>query len=178
MISSRGISWEVTASQATLWPNCECHTIKSENRHSFPGNVLSLNHSHYNKFKREGRGILEIKCILPGSGINCQAKFSPFLHSLTKEASSLLLTPLPLRMSGIMWCSNGNWYHWTGIPDWSLYYIGISGKANISFFSLIYYFVIQLGVAFMEVQEQCLANTEVDAHSQLLDGTQGPQWRS
>jgi hypothetical protein len=25
---------------------------------------------------------------------------------------------------------------------------------------------------------QCLANTEVDAHSQLLDGTQGPQWRS
>jgi hypothetical protein len=22
------------------------------------------------------------------------------------------------------------------------------------------------------------ANTEVDAHSQLLDGTQGPQWRS
>jgi hypothetical protein len=25
---------------------------------------------------------------------------------------------------------------------------------------------------------QGLANTEVDAHSQLLDGTQGPQWRS
>ena len=25
---------------------------------------------------------------------------------------------------------------------------------------------------------QCLANTEVNAHSQLLDGTQGPQWRS
>jgi hypothetical protein len=25
---------------------------------------------------------------------------------------------------------------------------------------------------------QCLANTEVDAHSHLLDGTQGPQWRS
>jgi hypothetical protein len=23
-----------------------------------------------------------------------------------------------------------------------------------------------------------LANTEVDAHSQLLDGSQGPQWRS
>jgi hypothetical protein len=23
-----------------------------------------------------------------------------------------------------------------------------------------------------------LVNTEVDAHSQLLDGTQGPQWRS
>jgi hypothetical protein len=23
-----------------------------------------------------------------------------------------------------------------------------------------------------------LANTEVDAHSQLMDGTQGPQWRS
>jgi hypothetical protein len=23
-----------------------------------------------------------------------------------------------------------------------------------------------------------LANTEVDVHSQLLDGTQGPQWRS
>jgi hypothetical protein len=25
---------------------------------------------------------------------------------------------------------------------------------------------------------QCLVNTEVDAHSHLLDGTQGPQWRS
>ena len=25
---------------------------------------------------------------------------------------------------------------------------------------------------------QCLANTEVDAHSHLLDGTQGSQWRS
>jgi hypothetical protein len=25
---------------------------------------------------------------------------------------------------------------------------------------------------------QCLANTEVDTHSQLLDGSQGPQWRS
>jgi hypothetical protein len=25
---------------------------------------------------------------------------------------------------------------------------------------------------------QGLANTEVDAHSQLLDGSQGPQWRS
>jgi hypothetical protein len=25
---------------------------------------------------------------------------------------------------------------------------------------------------------QCLANTEVDAHSQLLDETRGPQWRS
>jgi hypothetical protein len=23
-----------------------------------------------------------------------------------------------------------------------------------------------------------LANTELDAHSQLLDGSQGPQWRS
>jgi hypothetical protein len=23
-----------------------------------------------------------------------------------------------------------------------------------------------------------LANTEVDAHSQLMDGSQGPQWRS
>jgi hypothetical protein len=25
---------------------------------------------------------------------------------------------------------------------------------------------------------QGLANTEVDAHSQLVDGSQGPQWRS
>lgn len=25
---------------------------------------------------------------------------------------------------------------------------------------------------------QCLANTEVDAHSQRLDGSQGPQWIS
>jgi hypothetical protein len=25
---------------------------------------------------------------------------------------------------------------------------------------------------------QGLANTEMDAHSQLLDGSQGPQWRS
>jgi hypothetical protein len=25
---------------------------------------------------------------------------------------------------------------------------------------------------------QCLANTEVDVHSHLLDETQGPQWRS
>ena len=25
---------------------------------------------------------------------------------------------------------------------------------------------------------QCLSNTEVDVHSHLLDGTQGPQWRS
>jgi hypothetical protein len=25
---------------------------------------------------------------------------------------------------------------------------------------------------------QCLANIEVDAHCQLLDGTQGPQWRN
>jgi hypothetical protein len=30
------------------------------------------------------------------------------------------------------------------------------------------------------IDKECrgLANTEVDAHSQLLDGSQGPQWRS
>ena len=29
-----------------------------------------------------------------------------------------------------------------------------------------------------ETLKSRLANTEVDAHSQLLDGSQGPQWRS
>ena len=29
-----------------------------------------------------------------------------------------------------------------------------------------------------EAMPHCLANTEVDAHSHLKDGTQGPQWRS
>jgi hypothetical protein len=31
---------------------------------------------------------------------------------------------------------------------------------------------------YRRLKQRLLANTEVDAHSQLLDGSQGPQWRS